>query len=266
MMSSEIVANVENLSKCYYFCGTPWRRLEHAIFGNPKKGFREFWALRDVSFEVTKGETLGIVGENGSGKSTLLQILCGIISPTSGTLSVTGRVATILELGAGFNQEFTGKENIYMSATILGLSDKEVDEVYEDIAAFADIGDFLEQPVKTYSSGMCIRLAFSIAISVNAEILIIDEALAVGDMYFQTKCMNRLKFLIHSGVTLIFVSHDLAMMRAICDKCLFLEHGKMIAYGKASDVLNIYEEKIHLKMNKVFKNNLADNGEGLSKS
>ena len=200
-MSSEIAIKVENLSKCYQIYDQPRDRLKQFLLPRlqrvvgltPKQYYREFWALKDISFDVKKGETVGIIGRNGSGKSTLLQMICGTLSPTTGSVATHGRIAALLELGSGFNPEFTGRENVYMNASVLGLTNDEIDARFDEIAAFADIGEFIEQPVKTYSSGMYSRLAFSIAINVDPEILIVDEALAVGDARFVAKCMRRIK-------------------------------------------------------------------------
>ena len=184
---------VENLSKCYQIYDKPQHRLWQGLFRGRKQFFREFWALKDVSFEVRRGETVGIIGRNGSGKSTLLQMICGTLTPTSGTIDVRGRVGALLELGAGFNPEFTGRENVYMNGSILGLTREEIDARYEDIVAFADIGQFIDQPLKTYSSGMYVRLAFAVIANIEADVLVIDEALAVGDAFFVQKCMRFLR-------------------------------------------------------------------------
>ena len=215
-------------------------RLQRAIGQPPRQYFREFWALKDVSFEVKRGETVGIIGRNGAGKSTLLQILCGTLSPTQGNVEIKGRVAALLELGSGFNPEFTGRENVYMNASVLGLSNEEIDARFDDIVAFADIGDFLDQPVKTYSSGMYIRLAFAVVVHVDADILIVDEALSVGDMYFQAKCMAHMKKLMSSGVTVLFVSHDTSAVKALCSRAVYLEQGKVVASGSTDDVVEAY--------------------------
>ena len=194
---TDIAISVQNLSKCFQIYDNPRDRLKQFVLPRmqrePKQYFREFWALKDVSFEIKKGETVGIVGRNGSGKSTLLQLICGTLNPTGGSVQTNGRIAALLELGSGFNPEFTGRENVYMNAAVLGLSKSEVDARFDDIAAFAEIGQFIEQPVKTYSSGMTVRLAFSIAINVDPEILIVDEALSVGDELFQRKCFSRIE-------------------------------------------------------------------------
>jgi lipopolysaccharide transport system ATP-binding protein len=207
----------------------------------PPQYFREFWALHDVSFQVKKGETLGIVGRNGSGKSTILQLICGTLSPTRGDVTVKGRISALLELGSGFNPDYTGRENVFLNGQILGLSQKEIDSRYKGIVEFADIGDFIDQPIKTYSSGMVVRLAFSVAINVDPEILIVDEALAVGDMPFQIKCFAHLRKLRESGTSILFVSHDLSTVRSFCDRAVYLDHGKCLAIGPANDVCRQYE-------------------------
>jgi len=232
-MSSDIAIRVKHLSKHYQIYEKPQDRLKQSLWRGRKQYYREFKALDDVSFEVRKGETVGIVGRNGSGKSTLLQIICGTLAPTSGEVEVNGRVAALLELGAGFDPEFTGRENIFMYAAILGLSRKEIDEKFDRIVSFSEIGDFLDQPVKTYSSGMFVRLAFSIAISVDPDILIVDEALSVGDLNFRNKCMHRIKQMKDAGVTILFVSHDLGTVQTTCDKGIWLLSGEIKDEGNA---------------------------------
>lgn len=238
---------VRGLSKCYQVYARPEDRLKQALFprvqrmvGKPAGSYyRDFWALRDVSFDVRKGETLGVIGRNGSGKSTLLQIICGTLTPTSGSVEVNGRVAALLELGSGFNPEFTGRENIYMSGAVLGLTRREIDARYEDIVAFADIGDFVAQPVKTYSSGMFVRLAFAVIAHADADILVIDEALSVGDVFFSQKCMRFLRKFQDTG-TVIFVSHDAAAVVNLCDSAVLLEHGTLVMEGTAKEVSETY--------------------------
>jgi len=233
-MSSEIAIKVESLSKCYEIYEQPHDRLKQSIYPRlqrlvgkqPKQYFREFWALNDVSFEVKKGETVGIIGRNGSGKSTLLQMICGTLNPTRGGIQTHGRIAALLELGSGFNPEFTGRENIYMNAAILGLSKEEIDARYDEIVEFADIGDFIEQPVKTYSSGMTVRLAFSVATNVSPKILVVDEALAVGDAAFQAKCMKRFEEFRQNGTTILLVTHDLGAVLQFSSRCILLDAGK----------------------------------------
>ncbi|MGD9877853.1 ABC transporter ATP-binding protein, partial [Desulfococcus sp.] len=248
-MSSEIAIKVENLSKCYQIYDNPRDRLKQfvvprlkrALGRQPNNYFREFWALRDVSFEVKRGETVGIIGRNGSGKSTLLQMICGTLSPTGGYVKTNGRIAALLELGSGFNPEFTGRENVYMNAAVIGLSKQEIDARINDIAAFADIGDFIEQPVKSYSSGMYVRLAFAVIAHVDADILVIDEALAVGDAFFTQKCMRYLRKFMKTG-TVLFVSHDTASVRNLCTHAIWLEKGNILQQGVPKDVCENYLE------------------------
>ncbi len=248
MFSNDFAIRVTDLNKRYEIYATPRDRLKQFILPrlmrmvgkNQKQYFREFSALTDISFEVKKGETVGIIGRNGAGKSTLLQIICGTLTPTSGTVEINGRVAALLELGSGFNPEFTGRENIYLNAGVLGLTKDEVDARFEEIVAFADIGEFLDQPVKTYSSGMYVRLAFAVVVHVDADVLIVDEALAVGDMYFQAKCMAHMKKLMESGVTVLFVSHDTNAVKALCNRAVYLERGRVLSFGQTNEVLEIY--------------------------
>jgi lipopolysaccharide transport system ATP-binding protein len=247
--ADDIAIRVSNLGKCYQIYDAPRDRLRQFVaphlqrlFGqSPKQYFREFWALKDVSFEIKKGETIGIIGRNGAGKSTLLQIICGTLFPSSGNVKTNGRVAALLELGSGFNPEFTGRENVYMSAAIMGLSKSEVDAKYENIIAFADIGDFINQPIKTYSSGMLVRLAFSVSTQVDPDILIVDEALSVGDMFFQAKCMIKMKKLIdNEGTTLLFVSHDTGAVKSLCKRGILLNKGSIIHDGDAGGAVEKY--------------------------
>lgn len=248
MSGDDIAVKVSGLSKCYQIYDKPHDRLKQAIYPRlqrlaekqPKQYFREFWALKDVSFEVKKGETVGIIGRNGSGKSTLLQMICGTLNPTNGTIETQGRIAALLELGSGFNPEFTGRENVYMNAAVLGLSKEETDARFDDIAAFADIGEFVEQPVKTYSSGMMVRLAFAVSVCVEPDILIVDEALAVGDATFQSKCLNRLRTLTSNGTTLLFVSHDMGMVKNFCHRALYLYQGQKRALGASGELTELY--------------------------
>lgn len=239
----EIAIHIEGLSKCYQIYDKPHHRLLQGLFGKKRQYYREFWALKDVSMTIYKGETVGIIGQNGSGKSTLLQLLCGTLTPTAGTVAVNGRVAALLELGAGFNPEFTGKENVYMNATILGLSRAEIDARYEQIVAFSEIGEFVNQPVKTYSSGMYVRLAFSVIAHVDADILIVDEALAVGDAFFTQKCMRFLRQFREKG-TILFVSHDNAAVVNLCHRAAWLSHGQLQKMGSAKEISTAYMEKL----------------------
>ncbi|GAB5560368.1 MAG: hypothetical protein SynsKO_20150 [Synoicihabitans sp.] len=207
-----------------------------------EQGYRDFHALRGIDLEVRCGESVGIIGRNGSGKSTLLQIIAGTLQPSSGEVSVTGRVAAQLELGAGFNPEFTGRENVYLYGSVLGLNRAAMDERFDDVAAFADIGEFLEEPVKTYSSGMMTRLAFAVSTCVDPEILIIDEALSVGDAPFQAKCFRRLRELIDNGVSLLFCSHDLSTVKSVCARAMWLKDGEIASWGPAKKVARDYEK------------------------
>ena len=227
-MSSDIAISVKNVGKCYEMYAKPHHRLFQTFFHGRKQFYKEFWALQDISFEVKKGECIGIIGRNGCGKSTLLQIIAGTLQATTGSVEVNGRIAALLELGSGFNHEFTGRENVYMNGTVLGLTRQEIDEKFDDIVDFADIGEFIEQPVKTYSSGMFARLAFAVAINVNPDILIIDEALSVGDMFFQAKCITKMQEMIeNNNITLIFVSHDINSIKAICKRGILLNKGSL---------------------------------------
>lgn len=257
-MFSEVAIKIENLSKCYQIYEQPRDRLKQFVLPRlrrlvglpPKQYFREFWALKDVSFEVKKGETIGIIGRNGSGKSTLLQMICGTLNPTGGSITTNGRIAALLELGSGFNPEFTGRENVYMNGAVLGLSREEIDQRFEDIAAFADIGDFIEQPVKTYSSGMMVRLAFAVSVHVDASVLVVDEAIAVGDIAFQHKCFERIKVLRDHGATILLVSHDLGSIVEFCDHAFVLDHGKIIMAGYAIDAVNQFKQLLSVGSSK----------------
>lgn len=230
----------EGVSKSYPIYEKPGHRLTELITFNRVSRHRDFWALRDVSFQVKQGETFCIVGENGSGKSTLLQLVAGIFEPTVGTVRVNGRVSALLELGSGFNPEFSGRENVYLNGAILGFSAAEMDEKYQPIVDFAEIGDFVEQPVKTYSSGMAVRLAFSVAIHVDPDILLVDEALAVGDVYFRQRCMRKVHELRDRGTTILFVSHATGDVKALGDRALWLSHGRTEAMGTTDAVVARY--------------------------
>lgn len=231
-MPSEVVIKAHNLSKCYHIYDQPINRLKQFLFPSirrifglePKVYFREFWALQSVSFEVARGETVGIIGRNGAGKSTLLQMLCGTLHPTEGSVETSGRVAALLELGSGFNMDFTGRENVYLNAAVWGLSKKEVGDRFDDIVSFAEIGDFIDQPVKTYSSGMMMRLAFAVIAHVDADVLIVDEALSVGDAFFTQKCMRFLRNFMAHG-TVLFVSHDTGAVVNLCQRAIWLHQG-----------------------------------------
>ena len=250
-MSNDIAISVKNLSKCYEIYGSPSGRLKQFIVPKLRsllgkksaktiKYYREFWALKDISFEVKRGETVGIIGSNGSGKSTLLQMICGTLTPTTGTVQTHGRVAALLELGAGFNPEFTGRENVYLNATVLGLSIEEIDARFDAIAAFADIGEFIDQPIKTYSSGMSVRLAFAVQSQIDPDIFIVDEALSVGDAKFQAKCFDRLRQLKENGTCILLVTHSSEQIVSHCTQAILLSKGVQLEAGKPKDVVNRY--------------------------
>ncbi|MGI9107927.1 MAG: ABC transporter ATP-binding protein [Pyrinomonadaceae bacterium] len=235
---------VEGVAKQYRIYAHPSDRLKETLTRGRLKRHREFWALREISFEIERGTTTGIVGPNGSGKSTLLQIITGTLEPTHGSVQIDGRVAALLELGAGFNLEFTGLENIYMNAALMGFSRRDTEARLSDIERFAEIGDFVHQPVKTYSSGMYVRLAFAIAVNTDPEILVVDEALSVGDTIFQHRCVRRIKEMQQAGTTILFVSHEPTLVRALCSRAILLNGGRMIADGTPMEVLNRYQRVI----------------------
>jgi lipopolysaccharide transport system ATP-binding protein len=247
MSSSDLAISASGLWKAYRIFERPQDRLKQAIvprlasvLGLPRpKYFREFEALRDVTFDVRRGETVGIIGRNGAGKSTLLQILCGTLAPSAGAVNIKGRVAALLELGSGFNPEFTGRENVLLNASVLGLTNDQIRERFDRIAAFADIGDFIERPVKTYSSGMVVRLAFAVISHVDADILVIDEALSVGDAYFTQKCMRFLRSFMQRG-TVLFVSHDTGAVLNLCQRAIWLQSGSIKAIGDPKDLIDDY--------------------------
>ncbi len=235
----EIAISLKDISKCYKRYNRPVDRLKEILL--PRKSYAQnFWALQAINLEVAKGETLGIIGQNGSGKSTLLQIIAGTLTPTTGDVWVNGRVSALLELGSGFNPEFTGRQNVFFNGQILGLSREEVEAKFDRIAAFADIGDFLDQPVKTYSSGMVVRLAFAVVANTDPQILIVDEALAVGDAKFQARCMKRIRHLKEQGVTILFVSHDCSSVRMLCQRAVLMDHGVIRETGEPKTVVNHY--------------------------
>ena len=249
-MSEEIAISLQNVSKCFKRYAHPVDRLKELLL--PQKSYaQEFWALRDINLEITKGNSLGIVGKNGSGKSTLLQIIVGTLTPTSGQSQVNGRISALLELGSGFNPEFTGRQNVFLNGRLLGLEQKQIEAKFDDIAAFADIGDFIEQPVKTYSSGMFIRLAFAVAINAEPDILVIDEALAVGDEAFQRKCFSRIQAIKESGGTILFVSHSATHVIELCDYAVLLDHGDLLLYGKPKSIITNYHKLIYAPGDKV---------------
>jgi len=245
--ANPIAVRVRNLFKGYQIYANPRDRLkqfvlprfQRLIASEPKKYFRDFYALKDVSLDIRKGETVGIVGRNGSGKSTLLQLICGTLRPSSGSVEVVGRVAALLELGSGFNPEFTGRENVFLNAGVLGLTGVQIETKFPEIEAFAEIGNFIDQPVKTYSSGMVVRLAFAVIAHVDADVLIIDEALAVGDAFFSQKCMRFLRNFMKTG-TVLFVSHDTGAIKALCNRAIWLEKGEVLQEGNPKDVCDLY--------------------------
>lgn len=240
MSCNQVAIEVRNLTKSYQLYAKPIDRLRQMFSSKKKTYYKEFTALNDLSFKLEKGDCVGVLGHNGAGKSTLLQLITGTLTPTSGDIIKKGRVAALLELGAGFNPEFTGKENVYMNASILGLSKREIDEKYQDILKFADIGDFISRPVKTYSSGMYVRLAFSVAVHTDPEILIVDEALAVGDIRFQMKCIKHMEALKENGTTILFVTHAPEQVQRFCNKALWLDKGTVKTFGPSSLVCDQY--------------------------
>lgn len=239
-MPARPVAEFTSLSKSYPVYARPVDRLRELLTFNLLRCHTDFWALQDITFNIQRGETFCVIGENGAGKSTLLQVLAGILQPTSGTARVQGKVAALLELGSGFNPEFTGRDNVYLNAAILGLSRKDTDARFASIEEFAEIGEFIDQPVKTYSSGMTVRLAFAVAIHVDPEILLVDEALAVGDIYFRQRCMRKVHELRQRGVTIVFVSHSMGDVKAIGDRTLWLDHGRIRELGPTDQVVTHY--------------------------
>lgn len=236
------IISVQNVSKIYKLYNKPIDRLKESIFPTKKSYHKDFYALNDVSFDVKKGEAVGIIGVNGSGKSTILKIITGVLSPTSGHISIEGRVSALLELGAGFNPDYTGIENVYLNGTMLGYSREEMDQKLDEILRFADIGEFVHQPVKTYSSGMFVRLAFAIAINVEPDILIVDEALAVGDVFFQAKCYKKMNEIKEKGTTLLLVTHDMGSILKYCDKVVLLNKGVMVKEGDPREMVDIYKK------------------------
>lgn len=245
-MSSDIAYSVavQHISKCYQIYDKPSDRLKQMLSRGRHKYYKEFWALNDINFSMQPGQTLGIIGRNGSGKSTILQIICGTLSKTSGEVQTHGRIAALLELGSGFNPEFTGRENVFMNASLLGLTKKEIEEKFDDIENFADIGEYINQPVKTYSSGMYVRLAFAVIANASADILVVDEALAVGDAFFTQKCMRFLREFQKKG-TLLFVSHDTRSVIGLCNRAIWLERGHVIDDGLPKEVCARYIEAFY---------------------
>jgi ABC-type polysaccharide/polyol phosphate transport system ATPase subunit len=246
---SEPMIKVKNLTKAYKIYAKPIDRLKEAISLTKKNYHKDFYALNDVSFEVNKGETVGIVGKNGCGKSTLLKIITGVLNESQGSVEVNGKVSALLELGAGFNPEYTGIQNIYLNGSIMGYTKEEMDKKLEDIIEFADIGDFINQPVKTYSSGMFVRLAFAAAINVEPDILIVDEALSVGDIFFKTKCISKMNQLMNKGTTILFVTHEMDTIKRLCKRCVFLQNGEVKAIGPSQEIADMYMAETRLEMN-----------------
>ncbi|MEN4956262.1 ABC transporter ATP-binding protein [Stenotrophomonas indicatrix] len=244
-IDNDVVIDVQGVGKSYHMYERPSHRLLQALAGKRRSFYKDFWALRGVSFSIRRGQTVGIVGRNGSGKSTLLQMIAGTLNPTEGHITVKGRVAALLELGSGFNPEFTGRENVYLNATILGLTRPQIEARMESILAFADIGEFIDQPVRSYSSGMSVRLAFAVIAHVDADILIIDEALAVGDAFFSQKCMRFLREFQKNG-TLLFVSHDAAAVTNLCESAVWLQNGQMRLSGTSQEVIEAYMTEQHV--------------------
>lgn len=241
-MTNDMAIEIKGLSKVYRLYDRPVDRLKEALLPFHKRYSRDFYALRDINLSIKKGETVGFIGQNGAGKSTILKVITGVLTPTSGTVEVNGRIASLLELGAGFNPEMTGVENIYMNGVVMGLSREEMDAKVDDIIAFADIGDFIHQPVKTYSSGMFARVAFAVNAFVEPDILIVDEALSVGDSFFQAKCMHKMKSLLDSGVTVLFVSHDWGAVKNLCHRGVLMDKGQIVLDGLADEAVEQYRK------------------------
>lgn len=239
---NDVAVKVNGVSKLYKLYAKPSDRLKDSLGLTKKRCYTEHFALDDINFEVKKGEAIGIIGTNGAGKSTLLKIITGVLNPTAGSVEVNGRISALLELGAGFNQEYTGIENVYLNGTMIGFTKEEIDERLDDILSFADIGDFVNQPVKTYSSGMFVRLAFAVAINIDPEILIVDEALAVGDVFFQSKCYHKFEEFKKQGKTILFVSHDLGSISKYCDRAILLNKGKKVAEDTPKEIIDIYKK------------------------
>ena len=244
-MSSDVAIRVENLGKCFQIYDKPHERLLQMLSRGRRRYYREFWALRAASFQVGRGESVGIVGRNGSGKSTLLQMICGTLNPSEGVVAANGRVAALLELGSGFNPDFTGRENVHLNGAVLGLEREDIDRRFDSIASFADIGDFIDQPLKTYSSGMVVRLAFAVAVNVDPDIIVIDEALSVGDELFQRKCFARLETIRGRGATMVFVSHSGSTIIDLCDRCVLLDRGEQLAIGSPKSLVARYQRLLY---------------------
>ncbi len=260
--NSEYAIQVENVSKIYELYNKPIDRLKESLNLTHKNYHKDFYALNDISFKVKKGETVGIIGTNGAGKSTILKIITGVLTPTSGKVEVDGVISALLELGAGFNMDYTGIENIYMNGTMMGFTHKEMDAKLDDILEFADIGDFVYQPVKTYSSGMFVRLAFALAINVDPEILIVDEALSVGDVFFQAKCYQRMEEIRQEGTTILMVSHDMGSIIKYCDRAIILNKGSLVAEGDPGLMVDLYKKILANQMDSLQRELDSMNGSG----
>ncbi|MBQ6845378.1 MAG: ABC transporter ATP-binding protein [Agathobacter sp.] len=252
---SDFAIRVKNVTKMYKLYNRHRDRLIDAFGLSRGKNYREHYALKNVNFDIKKGETIGIIGTNGSGKSTILKIITGVLYPTEGEVEINGRISALLELGAGFNMEYTGIENIYLNGTMCGFSKEEIDNRLQDILDFADIGDFVHQPVKSYSSGMFVRLAFAVAINIDPEILIVDEALSVGDVFFQNKCYHKFEEFKQQGKTILFVSHDLGSINKYCDRVVLLNKGDVLAEGEPSVMIDLYKQVL---VNQLGDNNKVD--------
>lgn len=253
------IIKIEKLNKVYNLYDKPIDRMKEALSIHKKSYHREHYALKDISLEINKGETIGIIGTNGAGKSTLLKIITGVLTPTSGTVQIKGKISALLELGAGFNMEYTGMENIYLNGTMMGYSENEMQGKVQSIIEFADIGDFIHQPVKTYSSGMFARLAFAVAINVEPDILIVDEALSVGDVRFQIKCMNKMNEMMKGGTTVLFVSHDINAIRRFCTRAIYLRDGQIQESGDVNTIADHYLEYLKIGEN-IYKTSIEDMG------
>ena len=262
-MSDKNVISVQHLSKMYKLYDKPSDRLKESLGLSRKKKYREHYALHDVNFNIHEGECVGIIGVNGSGKSTILKIITGVLAPTTGEVKVNGRISALLELGAGFNMEYSGLENVYLNGTMIGFSEEEIDAKLDDILAFADIGDYIHQPVKTYSSGMFVRLAFAVAINIDPEILIVDEALSVGDVFFQAKCYHKFEEVKKQGKTILFVTHDLSSVSKYCDRVILLNKGVKLDEGSPKEMVDLYKQ---LLVGQEPVKQKTDGGEDLAKA
>ena len=263
-MENKKVIQVKDLTKMYKLYDKPSDRLKEALGLTRKKLYKEHYALHDVTFDIHEGECVGIIGTNGSGKSTILKIITGVLTPTEGEVNVDGRISALLELGAGFNMEYSGLENVYLNGTMIGFSKEEIDARLDDILEFADIGDFIHQPVKTYSSGMFVRLAFAVAINIDPEILVVDEALSVGDVFFQAKCYHKFEEFKKQGKTILFVSHDLSSVSKYCDRVILLNKGVKLDEGSPKQMVDLYKQLL-VGQNPV-KQNETENGQDTSKT